>query len=245
MASSHRHGKERDRSTPWSAWTWDPRGYYFASRYGPSGDIEYDYRYPDSGRDQTVPRTPAQGPIAITTSSYQASSDTPAVNSYSSDTANSYTTSTPAPADATIYSVPATGENLVSSYRDSSNTATVNNYPSETDNSYSTSTLASSTTTAPLATTIYNSGRASFFPASNQAAQANWSSGTSSNAVNPVYAVVSSPYAAPASSGSYTIPLTGSSYPSTSHDVSGITEDFSSMQLSANTAQGNAYRHLL
>lgn len=57
MATFHSKGKSRDQSTPWSAWTWDSRGYHFASRYGPTGEIEYDYRYPVLFPNPEVPRS--------------------------------------------------------------------------------------------------------------------------------------------------------------------------------------------
>jgi len=38
-------GKAVDLSTEWSEWEWDRSGYYFASRSGPNGEVEYDYHY--------------------------------------------------------------------------------------------------------------------------------------------------------------------------------------------------------
>ena len=38
-------GKAIDMLTPWSEFFWDERGYWVSSRRGPSGELEYDYRY--------------------------------------------------------------------------------------------------------------------------------------------------------------------------------------------------------
>ncbi len=37
-------GKSKDLSTPWSEFAWDERGFFFASRYNESGDLEYIYK---------------------------------------------------------------------------------------------------------------------------------------------------------------------------------------------------------
>jgi hypothetical protein len=43
--SSHRRGNDVDRSSKWSEWTWDARGYWYCSRLGRSGEYEYEYKY--------------------------------------------------------------------------------------------------------------------------------------------------------------------------------------------------------
>jgi hypothetical protein len=61
--ASHRgrgKGKALDRSGPWSEYNWDARGFYISSRYGPTGKIEYNYRYPDSSTPisgESIPQT--------------------------------------------------------------------------------------------------------------------------------------------------------------------------------------------
>jgi hypothetical protein len=45
MSSGHSTGKAVDKSSPWSEHVWDEGGYWVSSRHGPSGELEYDYRY--------------------------------------------------------------------------------------------------------------------------------------------------------------------------------------------------------
>jgi hypothetical protein len=57
-----------DRSTAWSEFVWDETGQFWrASRLGPSGQVEYDYRYPETEQThqqrQETPRCP--GPNII------------------------------------------------------------------------------------------------------------------------------------------------------------------------------------
>ena len=47
-SSSGRKGKAIDRSSPWSEYDWDDRGFWFCSRYNENGDIEYKYQYAES-----------------------------------------------------------------------------------------------------------------------------------------------------------------------------------------------------
>jgi len=60
-------GKSIDKSTDWSEFIWDDRGYWFSSRLDSSGQPEYDYRYPDAPQtaqqQQTIPRSP--GPNVV------------------------------------------------------------------------------------------------------------------------------------------------------------------------------------
>jgi len=63
MPNSSGKGKGVDKSGPWSQWVWDDRGYYYSSRYGPGGELEYDYRYPEAKtpqQEQQTPRTPGE-----------------------------------------------------------------------------------------------------------------------------------------------------------------------------------------
>jgi hypothetical protein len=53
--SSRAKGKAVDKSSAWAQWIWDDRGFYVTSRYGPSGQVEYEYRYPSTPRD-SAPR---------------------------------------------------------------------------------------------------------------------------------------------------------------------------------------------
>jgi hypothetical protein len=62
-------GKSIDRSTAWSEFEWDEsRQFWWSSRLGPSGQAEYDYRYPETPQThqerQETPRSP--GPNLIT-----------------------------------------------------------------------------------------------------------------------------------------------------------------------------------
>ncbi|TVY85290.1 hypothetical protein LSUE1_G001296 [Lachnellula suecica] len=65
--SNNSKGKGVDKSTSWSEWTWDSRGYYYSSRYGSEGQLQYDYRYPESTQtsqqQQQTPRTPGDNVI--------------------------------------------------------------------------------------------------------------------------------------------------------------------------------------
>jgi hypothetical protein len=67
MPNGSSKGKGVDKSSSWSQWQWDDRGFYVASRYGPSGSLEYDYRYPNTQQtpqqEQQTPRTPGESVI--------------------------------------------------------------------------------------------------------------------------------------------------------------------------------------
>jgi hypothetical protein len=54
--SSKSKGKEVDKSSAWSQWMWDDRGVYVSTRYGPSGQLEYDFRYPSTSTDSAIER---------------------------------------------------------------------------------------------------------------------------------------------------------------------------------------------
>lgn len=63
MASYNASRSSTDNSSPWSNWSWDSRGFWVSSRYGPSGSLEYSYDYSEtpaqtSKQDQATPRTP-------------------------------------------------------------------------------------------------------------------------------------------------------------------------------------------
>ncbi|KAH7416791.1 hypothetical protein BKA64DRAFT_277134 [Cadophora sp. MPI-SDFR-AT-0126] len=63
MASYNTSSNSTDSTSSWSDWSWDSRGFWVSSRYGPSGDLEYDYKYSEppaqtSKQDQSTPRTP-------------------------------------------------------------------------------------------------------------------------------------------------------------------------------------------
>jgi len=58
MPNESSKGKGVDRSSAWSQWTWDDRGYYYSSRYGPSGELVWAFRYPEAKTPQQEQRTP-------------------------------------------------------------------------------------------------------------------------------------------------------------------------------------------
>ncbi|ESZ94919.1 hypothetical protein SBOR_4711 [Sclerotinia borealis F-4128] len=51
-------GKDLDHTTSWTKFIWDDRGYWYASRTGPTGVIEYEYSYPEPENRSATPRTP-------------------------------------------------------------------------------------------------------------------------------------------------------------------------------------------
>jgi hypothetical protein len=52
-------GKDIDRSTEWTEYVWhDEEGYWYATRTGPTGELEYDYQYPQSRASQDQFETP-------------------------------------------------------------------------------------------------------------------------------------------------------------------------------------------
>jgi hypothetical protein len=51
-------GKHADLSTDWSEWIWSEKdGYSYCTRYGPTGELEYDYFYPEETNPDETPRT--------------------------------------------------------------------------------------------------------------------------------------------------------------------------------------------
>ncbi|KAG4435148.1 hypothetical protein IFR05_009380 [Cadophora sp. M221] len=63
MASYNAPINSTDNSSPWSDYTWDSRGFWVSSRRGPSGNLEYDYKYSETTaqtprQEQATPRTP-------------------------------------------------------------------------------------------------------------------------------------------------------------------------------------------
>jgi hypothetical protein len=74
-------GKSIDRSTAWSEFVWDESGqFWWASRSGPSGETEYDYRYPETEQThqqrQETPRFPGPNIITGDDPPYNAASST-------------------------------------------------------------------------------------------------------------------------------------------------------------------------
>jgi hypothetical protein len=99
MAPKGSKGKATDRSTDWSEYEWDQRGYWISTRLDKYGEKEYDYRYPEvaqtSQEQQNTPRSP--GPNVLNTTDYKyattkSSSDT-SYGSYGSEINSSYITS--------------------------------------------------------------------------------------------------------------------------------------------------------
>jgi hypothetical protein len=102
-------GKAIDRSSPWSEYVWDDRGYWYASRYGPTGDVEYDYRSPETTtqtaeQEQATPRTPGENVLSGAASSAWTTSSKAAIDQNSPiEAQNLYTTSSPAVTEAGGY----------------------------------------------------------------------------------------------------------------------------------------------
>ncbi|KAH7348831.1 hypothetical protein BKA65DRAFT_268549 [Rhexocercosporidium sp. MPI-PUGE-AT-0058] len=88
--SSNDRGKTTDRSTSWSEWSWDGRGFWISSRSNEFGVQEYEYRYPEASLERT-PRT--LGETNLQQSLYPNVEPSHGNNS-SSDQPGSYTTST-------------------------------------------------------------------------------------------------------------------------------------------------------
>jgi hypothetical protein len=81
MASHQRHGKEKeiDRSSPWSEYEWDARGFWVSSRSDHNGAVEYHYRYPEQNpkpptstfiQSPADPRTPGNTSGSLISSSF-------------------------------------------------------------------------------------------------------------------------------------------------------------------------------
>ena len=50
-------GKQPDHSSAWSDWIWsEEHQCQYATRYGPTGEIEYEYKYIDPEEGQETPR---------------------------------------------------------------------------------------------------------------------------------------------------------------------------------------------
>jgi hypothetical protein len=99
MAPRGSKGKATDRSTAWSDFEWDERGYWIASRLDASGKTEYDYRYPEGAQTpenrQNTPRSPGPNVINNTDIYYApitSTTDT-SYGAYSAETNASYITS--------------------------------------------------------------------------------------------------------------------------------------------------------
>lgn len=78
MAPRGSKGKTPDRSTAWSTFDWDPRGFWVATRLDANGRVQYDYRYPEGAQaaqdQQNTPRSP--GPNVFNTADIQYSTTT-------------------------------------------------------------------------------------------------------------------------------------------------------------------------
>lgn len=70
-------GKSVDRSTEWSDWELDPQGFWFCSRFGPTGEVEFQYneQYTSFLNSQTYQGAPQ--------SEDQSISSTPRYNEFS------------------------------------------------------------------------------------------------------------------------------------------------------------------
>jgi hypothetical protein len=80
-------GKSIDRSTAWSEFVWDESGqFWWSSRLGPSGQTEYDYRYPETEQTlqqkQETPRSPGPNIITSDEPQYNAASETAEETNY-------------------------------------------------------------------------------------------------------------------------------------------------------------------
>lgn len=85
--ASRRKGKRPQYTSPWSEYVWDERGFWYKSRTGPSGELEYQYAYPETS--QAVPLPDSDQPA--TTESNQSSTtsnDCPTRASLSYPTSN-------------------------------------------------------------------------------------------------------------------------------------------------------------
>jgi len=86
-------GKSIDRSTAWSEFEWDQSGqFWWASRLGPSGATEYDYRYPETEQThqqrQETPRFPGPDIITRDDPPYNAASSTGEETNYENSNYN-------------------------------------------------------------------------------------------------------------------------------------------------------------
>jgi hypothetical protein len=94
MASS-RSGKGVDYTSEWSEWAWHKEGFWFSSRYGPDGEIEYDYDKttppPASWQErESTPRFSGENNVQSVSSPFGSPSDiTPEFPSYTTTQANS------------------------------------------------------------------------------------------------------------------------------------------------------------
>jgi len=91
----HRKGKAVDQSTEWSDWAWDEHNHcWAASRIGPNGDPEYDYRDPEetqaSDTSVSIPRF--AGPNIITTPNYYSTTTSSNTAQYATEPDSAYTT---------------------------------------------------------------------------------------------------------------------------------------------------------
>jgi hypothetical protein len=117
-------GKAIDKSSPWSEYAWDDRGYWYSSRYGPTGEVEYDYRYPETTtqtaeQEQATPRTPGENVLSGAASSTWTTSSEAAIDQNSpTEAQNVYTTSSPAVTEAGGYDASPSWQQQFSSTND-------------------------------------------------------------------------------------------------------------------------------
>ncbi|TVY30732.1 hypothetical protein LHYA1_G000398 [Lachnellula hyalina] len=124
-------GKAVDKSTPWSEWCWDTRGYYYSSRHGPTGVREYSYRYPEltttQQQQQQTPRTPGENFVLSTGSATPLSSSGPSGDSYASREASysgaARTNSSTETSGASSYQNPPTSKYGLDSYYTTTSTS--------------------------------------------------------------------------------------------------------------------------
>ncbi|TVY13980.1 hypothetical protein LARI1_G008742 [Lachnellula arida] len=137
-------GKAVDKSTPWSEWCWDARGYYYSSRSGPTGVLEYSYKYPDSTtpqQQQQTPRTPGEN-LLLSTVSATPPSSVPSGESYASREASysgaARTNSSIGTSGASSYqSLPSSNYGLDSYYTTATTTSTQPSSSMTSNTSYS------------------------------------------------------------------------------------------------------------
>jgi hypothetical protein len=72
MSARTRKGKGAASSTEWSEFEYDTRGFEVRRRYGPTGEVEYDYRSPDQTTPRSLdPQPPFEAQYTTTAASYE------------------------------------------------------------------------------------------------------------------------------------------------------------------------------
>jgi hypothetical protein len=121
-------GKSIDRSTAWSEFEWNESGrFWWASRLGPSGESEYDYRYPETEQThqqkQETPRSPGPNLITSDVQQYSTASETTEETNYE----------VPEPSSFNVASVGSAGTSI---YQDTSNYKVTNYYTPSTSGDF-------------------------------------------------------------------------------------------------------------